>query len=74
LLDVALCSVAPAGDARDAQNARSGRLACFVPHPTVEAAHSERRKGVAMDVLYLGLTVVFFLVSWALVEACDHLS
>jgi len=27
-----------------------------------------------MDVLYLGLTVGFFLVSWAFVVACDRLS
>jgi hypothetical protein len=40
----------------------------------VKAPHRRRRKGTAMDVLYLGLTVGFFLVSWALVVACDRLS
>jgi hypothetical protein len=40
----------------------------------VKAPRRARRKGNPMDVLYLGLTVGFFLVSWAFVVACDRLS
>jgi hypothetical protein len=74
LLDVALCRVSPRGGAGNADNARRGRLACFLPLRRVKAPRLARRKGTPMDVLYLGLTVGFFLVSWAFVVACDRLS
>ncbi len=32
-----------------------------------------RRRGM-MDLLYLGLTVGFFALSWALIVACERLS
>jgi hypothetical protein len=32
------------------------------------------RSALLMDALYLGIAVVFFVVSWAFVEACDRLS
>jgi hypothetical protein len=38
------------------------------------AFRKPRRKGTAMDLVYLGLTVGFFIVSWAFIVACDHLS
>jgi hypothetical protein len=39
-----------------------------------EGASSSAPERYPMDVLYLGLTVGFFLVSWAFVVACDRLS
>jgi hypothetical protein len=33
-----------------------------------------QRRGIAMDILYLGLAVGFFALSWAFIEACERLS
>jgi hypothetical protein len=43
-----------------------GSLAWFV--------RLDRTRRNAMDVLYLGLAVGFFALSWAFIEACERLS
>jgi hypothetical protein len=41
----------------------------MLSHPTHQTTEDR-----AMDVLYLGLTLGFFALSWAFIVACEHLS
>jgi len=46
------------------------RFVRFFPYE----AHECAGRDVPMDVLYLGLTVGFFALSWAFIVACERLS
>jgi hypothetical protein len=52
---------------------RAPLLARFLPLMVIEGA-TALGEASRMDLLYLGLTVGFFVVSWAFVVACDRLS
>jgi hypothetical protein len=51
------------------RNARVARIVRWGGEYCTILERSER-----MDIVYIGLTVGFFVVSWAFVVACDHLS
>ena len=67
-----LCKLSLGGGDQSPWQSREPRVACFVRSPRV-ALHRFGRSN-RMDIVYIGLTVGFFVVSWAFIVACERLS
>jgi hypothetical protein len=60
---------------RDGRTRRGApKLGGTVPATVRVEAPRRRGKALAMDLLYLGLSVGFFALSWAFIAACERLS